>query len=210
VCKSLIHPDMKSYVIAVLLILTTYGATLHGQTFHGGLSLGMVSSQVSGDQSAGYNKLGFYGGPWAHFSFRENWRFQRELAFMQKGSRENPSEENGHRSYKLNLNYVEMPLMFRWLYREKIEFEFGVAYGFLISSYEEENFVELNTRPFHTHNSSLVIGLFYHLSDRLHANFRTSNSITPIRQHISGGTSIRHLNFGQTNNILTLGLFYRI
>ncbi len=201
---------MKRIVLACCCLLGIFTAQLEGQTFHGGLTAGLVASQVSGDQSGGYNKLGFYGGPWASFGFRENWRFQMEITFMQKGSRENPSEDNNHRSYKLDLNYIEVPLMFRWYFRDKLELEFGIAYGVLVYTYEEEDFVELNSRPFNTHNSSLVLGLYYHLSDNWNANFRTSNSITPVRKHISGGTYIRRLNFGQTNNILTLGLFYRI
>jgi hypothetical protein len=199
---------MNRLLFLSLFFLTIGAASLSGQTFRGGLTLGMVASQVSGDQSGGYNKLGFYASPYANFTFKENWRFQMEIGYIQKGSRENPSEENNHRSYKLNLNYVEVPLMFRWLYQEKLELEFGIAYSVLISSYEEEDFVELNSRPFQTHNSSLVLGVYYNLNDNWSVNFRTSNSITPIRKRKDGYVYIRRLNFGQTNNILTTGLFY--
>lgn len=177
----------------------------------GGLSAGPVASQVFGDESAGYNKLGIFGGPWASFKLKENWQFRMEIIYIQKGSRENPKEDQPYYKYRLNLHYIEVPLMFRWIFSPKLEFEIGAAYGFLIDTYEEFNDVdETNVRPFYLHNSSLIAGLSYNLNERWSANFRTSNSITPIRKHKSGQTNPYRLNFGQTNNILTLGMFYRI
>lgn len=199
---------MKKLIFA--LVLAGLFATLNAsaQTFKGGLTAGLVASQVSGDQSAGYNKLGVYGGPWASFNFRENWQFQMEISYIQKGSRENPSEDNGYYSYRSKLNYIELPFMIRYQYSGKLDFELGIAYSVLISSYEELYDVEIGERPFNTHNSSLVAGIYYKFSEKWSANFRSSNSITPIRKHQSGQTY--RLNFGQTNNILTLGMFYAI
>ncbi len=198
---------MKRSIIVILFILSAT-AFSSGQTFQGGLTAGIVASQLSGDQSAGYNKLGIYGGPWANFKFRERWRLQMEIMYIQKGSRENRSEDNGYYSYKSKLNYIEVPVMFRFIYTEKLDFEAGLAYSFLISSYEELYDVEINERPFYLHNSSLIIGLYYKFNEKWCANFRTSNSITPVRKHKSGQTY--WFNFGQTNNILTLGLFFRL
>lgn len=193
-----------SALLSCFLLITNVDA----QTFNGGLSSSLVASQVSGDRSAGYNKLGICFGPWASFNFRERWQFQMEINFIQKGSRENPSEDNAYYSYRSKLNYIEVPFMFRYINSEKFDFEFGIAYSALMSSYEELYEVEVNERPFFTHNSSLIAGIYYKFNEKMSANFRTSNSITPIRKHASGQTY--RLNFGQTNNLLTLGLFYLI
>ncbi|MFO7723475.1 MAG: porin family protein [Bacteroidales bacterium] len=193
------------YTLFALILMT---AALNAQTFEGGITAGMVASQVSGDQSGGYNKLGIYGGPYASFQIRESLRFQMEITYIQKGSTQNPSEDNGYYSYRSKLNYVEVPLMLRYLHSDAFDFELGIAYSVLINSYEELYDVELNERPFYTHNSSLIAGIYYRFTDRWSANFRTSNSITPIRKHKSGQTY--RLNFGQTNNLLSLGLFYTI
>lgn len=200
---------IRSIIVFLLISASFTGIdSLYGQTFKGGLSAGFVASQVSGDESAGYNKPGIFGGPWASFKFRDNWQFQMEIIYIQKGSRENPKDDQPYFKYRLKLNYVDVPLMFRYIYNEKLEFEIGVAYGLLISTYEELNDIETGLRPFNTHNSSLIAGLSYNLNERWSANFRTSNSITPIRKHLSGQTY--RFNFGQTNNILSLGLFFRI
>jgi len=193
------------YTLFALILMT---AAANAQTFEGGITAGMVASQVSGDQSGGYNKLGIYGGPYASFQIRDRMRFQMEITYIQKGSTQNPSEDNGYYSYRSKLNYVEVPLMLRYLHSDELDFELGIAYSVLINSYEELYDVELNERPFNTHNSSLIAGIYYKFNDRWSANFRTSNSITPIRKHKSGQTY--RLNFGQTNNLLSLGLFYRI
>lgn len=192
--------------IAILLMVAGFGFFSSSQTFRGGLTGGLVASQVSGDNSAGFNKLGLYGGPYASFSFKERMRFRMEIIYIQKGSTENESEDNGYYSYRSKLNYVEVPFILQYLYSDKIGFEAGIAYSVLISSYEELYHVEIFERPFYTHNSSLILGLNYYLNERWSINFRTSNSITPIRKHKSGQTY--RLNFGQTNNLLSLGLFY--
>jgi hypothetical protein len=178
------------------------------QTFEGGLSAGLVASQVSGDKSGGYNKPGIFFGPYASFALKEQLRFQMEIIYIQKGSRENPSEDNGYYSYRSKLNYIEVPFMLRYIQSNMFDFEVGLAYSALISSYEELDDIEVNERPFFTHNSSLIIGFYYKLNDRLSASFRTSNSITPIRKHLSGQTY--RLNFGQTNNLLSMGVFYKL
>jgi hypothetical protein len=198
---------MNRFIFTLFAILLLNAPNI-AQTFQGGFTAGLVASQVSGDQSAGYNKPGIYGGPYASFQIRERMRFQMEIAYIQKGSRQNPTEDNGYYSYKSKLNYVEVPLMFRYLYSDELDFELGIAYSVLINSYEELYEVEINERPFNTHNSSLIAGIYYKFNDRWCANFRTSNSITPIRKHKSGQTY--RLNFGQTNNLLSLGLFFTI
>jgi hypothetical protein len=195
-------------LLFTLFAMFLMAVSTSAQTFEGGITAGLVASQVSGDQSAGYNKLGIYGGPYASFQIRERMRFQMEITYIQKGSTQNPHEDNGYYSYRSKLNYVEVPLMLRYLYTDAFDFELGIAYSVLISSYEELYDVELNERPFNTHNSSLIAGVYYRFNDRWSANFRTSNSITPIRKHKSGQTY--RLNFGQTNNLLSLGLFFTI
>jgi hypothetical protein len=198
---------MKKF-LWLILVISGISLSAVGQRITGGISAGLVASQVSGDNSAGFNKPGFYGGPFAHFKFRDRWRFQMEIDFIQKGSREMPSIDNGYYSYKSRLNYIEVPLMFRYINSARIEYEAGLAYSYLISSYEELYDVEISSRPFFTHNSSLILGIYYHFNERWSINLRTSNSITPIRKHLSGQTY--RLNFGQTNNLLSTGLFFKI
>ncbi|HRZ41699.1 MAG TPA: porin family protein [Bacteroidales bacterium] len=198
---------MKRLVLAVWLVggLTLWGQS---QTFRGGLTGGLVASQVSGDNSAGYNKPGFFFGPWANFDFREQWRFQMEITFIQKGSRQLPSLDNGYYSYRSRMNYIEAPMMFRYKWKPRIEPEIGIAYSYMISSYEELYEVEISSRPFYRHNSSLILGVYYHFNERWSLNLRTSNSITPIRKHLSGQTY--RLNFGQTHNLLSTGVFFSL
>lgn len=197
----------NTIVCSVFIVMMISVMPVFAQTFSAGFSGGLVASQVSGDRSGGFNKPGFYGGPWAAFMLNEVWQFRMEILYFQKGSRENPTEENGYYKYRLRLNYVEVPLLFRRPVSTAMTIEMGLGYSVLIKSYEELDDIEQNDRPFNTHNSSVFGGLSYQINDHWTAELRFSNSLTPIRKHKSGQTYL--LNFGQTHSLISTGLSYR-
>ncbi len=191
--------------IIIMIFIFSLGAA--GQTFNGGILGGISATQVSGDNSAGYNKVGLTGGLFANFHLSDKILLQGEMSYIMKGSRERP-DENNLRSYKLNLDYIETPIMLKYLYSEKFSFEAGLAYSILINQYEEIDYIIDDSRPCNTHNLSFIAGLYYNLTEKFSANIRASNSILPIRKHMGGQTYL--LNLGQYNNILTFMVFYTI
>ena len=84
-----------------------------------GLRLGLVGSQISGDDLAGYHKLGAYAGLYANIplSPSHKWHFQMELNFIMKGSssqlvvREDGTLPN---YYVLTMLYTETPFLFQY------------------------------------------------------------------------------------------------
>jgi len=193
--------------IALIILVLFCVVPAASQTFRAGFSGGLVASQVSGDNSGGFNKPGVFGGPWGSFMVNEVWQFRMEILYFQKGSRENPSEENGYYKYRLRLNYIEVPLLFRRPVSPSMTLELGLGYSVLIKSYEELDDIEQNERAFNTHNSSVFGGLSYMLNDHWTAELRLSNSLTPIRKHKSGETYL--LNFGQMHSLISTGVSYR-
>ena len=102
------------------------------------LSAGIVGSQVDGDAYGGYNKAGLYGAISTSKQLSEKSFLQFGIAFIQKGSRKNINPKTGdYTFYLLRLNYVEIPLIYSYLYKDKYLFQGGLSMGILANSKEE-------------------------------------------------------------------------
>ena len=195
-----------------LLILLLCLVMLNGkaQKFNGGLILGLSGSQVAGDGYSGYNKLGFMGGGFVNFQLLNLLNLQMEIEYVQKGSRHNPDAGIGDlSSYKLNLDYVEVPLLLKFGFLKLFKLELGVATSFLVNSYEEINGNSISSRPFQSTNYSTIVGLSYSFSKKFTASFRTSDSFTSIRKTTNTGDVYRYFSWGQWHDMLTLSLQYQ-
>lgn len=194
------------YIIILLCLLSQ--KQIFAQKFEGGLTGGLVGSQVAGDPSSGYNKLGVYFGVFASRQFTLKSGAKFEMGYIQKGARENPTEENGNFQYLLRLQYIELPVLYQFTINQRLLLNAGLAYSYLLGTpYEEANFSNsVSGTEFNTHTATFILGLDYRITDALSASFRTNNSITPIREHVSGAK--RLFNRGQYSDALTFGLTY--
>jgi hypothetical protein len=188
-----------------LLIFT--GLVSIGQDFKGGILGGLAASEISGDRLQGPNKAGFYVGAFVNRYFSPTSSIQMELDFIQKGSRENPDSSNAYHSYLLRLNYLEMPVHYKYDFIEKATLEAGLSLGVLVQSYEAVDTYEWAAGgSFDTFDLSFNIGLYYTLLENLRINVRYSNSILPVRPHAGGATW--RANKGQYNEVLSFVLYY--
>ena len=133
-----------------------------------------------------------------------------EIDFIQKGSRRNPRPSKGsYDKYVLRLNYIEVPLLYKWLFSKKIAFEIGPAAGVLLKTsdveFDEYGLLQ-NRTAFNPYDVSVMAGIYYNFNDHLKANFRFSNSVLPVRKHAGGATY--RLNRGQYNSVIALSLHY--
>ena len=193
--------------IFILFVFTGVGAV--AQDFNGGVLGGLAASEISGDRLSGPNKAGIYAGAYVNRYFSLRSSVQMELNFIQKGSRSNPDSTNNFQSYLLRLNYIEMPIHYRYDFIEKASFETGLSLGVLIHSYEEANGYEWVSGPdFQPIDLSFNIGLFYTLVENLRINVRYSNSILAVRPHSQG--QVYRWNRGQYNEVLSFVLFYEL
>lgn len=191
----------------LLFITVLFSASLFAQNngFESGIMGGPAVSQIHGDKLSGYNKLGFHGGMFLRYDLSKKFDLQFELRYAQKGSR--PTNKDGS-DVRVRLNYVEMPLMLIYEIAENIEVEFGFSGGYLISykfldSYGRTN-LEEDYRTFELAN---IAGVYYHFSEKMSANIKSSYSLIPIRKYYLGElfNIFRPLH---NNNIITLSLYY--
>lgn len=211
-----LSPINKLISFAMFLFLISNSISLYSQRFDGGLKAGMVASEVSGDQLAGPNKLGWFAGVFTNRSVSYYSRLQLELMYITKGSRGVP-RENQPRDYRFNLDYVETALFLTHSlekyssrsYVQKMNAEIGLSFGVLVNAYEEEYDLELDfssERPYNQMEGSIWAGIYFPVNDNISLNFRFSNSFTPVRKHASG--HVVWYNWGQYHTLWTIGLQY--
>ena len=196
---------LKKFVFLLFCGFLTISS--NAQNFGGGIIAGISTSQVSGDQLGGFNKVGFLVGAFTNKSISPLLSLQMEMTYIQKGS-DNP-KMNENSISDINLSYVEIPLLLKYQQSNTIAIEGGFETAFLISSSDNDIYGKIsatNTREFNTTDIGIFIGLDYSIGARLRLNSRISNSILPIRAHASGATF--QLNKGQYNSVLSFTLHY--
>lgn len=120
----------------LLMLLLCCGVNLLGtQTFRGSLILGFNASQIDGDLTAGYNKLGLLAGVGGGFDFAKKWAFNVELLYNQKGSQNKFIKGAPELFFNIKTDYIDMPvyISFKDWYddeqeRYKFSFNAGLSY----------------------------------------------------------------------------------
>ncbi len=152
------------------------------QRFKSGIMAGFTTSQVSGDQLQGFDKSGFEFGGLVATPLSQKFDLSFQIVFIQKGSKKPFNPEIDFEFYKMSLSYIEVPLLLRYVYSKRIQFEAGPALGRLISSKEEDAAGEiLAPKAFKKYELSVMLGMSYMLFNNFYLNLQGSNSVLPIR-----------------------------
>lgn len=196
----------------VLFFCTSVSAQEDGNSsiFKPYLSLGLTSSQISGDQLSGFEQLGFNAALGTEVELGGQWKPSIELQFDQRGSRKNAKPDKGdYESYKLRLNYVQVPLIMGYL-KGKTGIELGLAPGFLLSSSEEDEngSYPLQSREFDTFDLAGLAGIRYRFHDRWELCTRFEQSIIKVRDH--SGSSTFRLNQGQYSSAIQFMIRFHV
>ncbi len=195
-------------ISCVLFLLISVNAAAQDYRFHAGIIAGITTSQVDGDQLAGYDKAGIKAGAFVNRNLSGAASLQMELLFIQKGSRR-PLEEGQTTFFVIRLNYVEVPVLFKYMLSKKIVAEAGPSFATLIHSEEIDEFGLITSRPpFHKFDFDVNAGGYYLLSDNWSFNFRFSYSIVPIRP-FDTAHPYAFFDRGQFNNLLAMALCCR-
>jgi hypothetical protein len=199
----------KSLLFFLFLVFTIL--TSFAQPFQGGVAAGLVGSQVAGDTYSGFHKPGAYAGIWVRLAAGERSSFQTELSYFQKGSRHNPDEKKQDFTfYLMRLGYIEMPLLYQYKFKNKLMLEVGPSFSFLLHSYEELDYLEVNYGDFSLMNLSFMAGIGFPVTERLSAHFRMNSSILSIRKDEVSGGVYRLFDHGQYNDCILFFLSYRL
>ena len=197
---------MKKVLIISFVIMSL---NLFSQNFKGGLIGGISTTQVSGDNLGGYHKAGLFLGVFTQLPINQISNLKMEMNFIQKGSNNPKMLKNGISD--ISTSYLEIPVSAHYYQNEITSFEIGGQIAFLITSTDNDIYGSVSSElinPFHKVDVGAFIGMNYHLSDKIILNSRISNSIIPIRPHLSNITY--YLNRGQYNSLLSFTIHYNI
>jgi len=181
------------------------------QNFNAGLVGGLSGTQLDGDGLGGYNKLGIYAGAYVNRAINDRWSWQFEIAYSQKGSRRvvKPETLDDGPWIRLQMHYIDVPLLVIWDFRDKIALEGGVSGNMLLSfAYNDLRNNLLNT-DFKRFESAILLGARYELRENLFVFARASYSIFSIDPQANFLPFFALLQRGAYNNVITLGMRYQ-
>lgn len=195
--------------IPVILCFLLLSSSVYSQKFSAGLFAGLSTSQVSGDRSGGFNKIGLLAGGNVMTRLSAHFDIEMEMMFIQKGSRKPYDTENSDFTYyRMSVNYVEVPVLINYNYSKDIIFYAGPSVSQLVFSEEEDQYgIVSGQKPFNKIELSINGGMYYQLFKNFYIDIRISNSVIPIRDNPSGISTT--FNHGQYNTVLSFSFKYR-
>lgn len=200
------------YMALVFLPETAFAQ--RDQRFTGAIVAGLTASQIDGDQSAGFHKVGVQSGLRVATKLKGRQSASLELLYTQRGCKNEPQIEP---FFSTTLHYVEAPVTWHindWLIEGKgrerdyyrVQLNGGLIYGRLINAkdrYDEAGIIV--AIPYLRQNSlSFTLGASYYFSRHLGLNIRWQRALTALYKPGDGG------NFQNTliERYLTFQLHY--
>jgi hypothetical protein len=182
--------------------------SLHAQEFNGGVYGGLVASQLDGDHYKGYNKAGFMAGAYVNRFLMQKTFAQMGIRYIQKGSKKADIKTGEY--YKSELHYAEIPVTIRYYYYKKIDFEGGIALGYLIQSLEDTDGAGLTdpAADFNKFEFCVVGGINYTWTEKISFSAQFSYSLLPVRPYSQLYAS--YMDRGQYNNLVSFSIMYHI
>ena len=160
--------QLLGWVVLLTFFIITNGFS-QGQRFKAGLTFGLTASQINGDDSAKFNKLGITAGLKAITILTPKSDLVIELLFSQRGSRTDFGKNSGIPQRFINLQYIEVPIIYTlkdWYQEEedyyKMHFQLGLSYGRLFGSSFENSPLEVAAPFFRENDFSWLTGITFH------------------------------------------------
>ena len=189
--------------------------TSTAQTFRAGITIGTTSTDIdhmdSRDYDNDFNKLGYVVGGILNFDIDKKNLFQMELNYIKKGTLQKPDSMNMN-SYKLALDYLEVPLLvrhrihfqIRQIAIDKFDLEMGASIGRMIRynwMVDGQN-SPMDPNSFNKTDVSLLLGVNYNFSSNGSLSFRYTNSVIPAIKHDAYPGYIFFNTFNTGNNLV--------
>lgn len=165
----------------------------NGKRFYGGLALGLNATQVDGDAFAGFHQAGLNVGGLVYWFFAKNVAGSMEFLFSQKGSHgvdESYSPYAGayFATYKMRLNYIEVPAIFHYLFQEKYMAGIGASFNALLSA--KESMEDLGSMvpfdpseyPFNNYTFDIIGSISMVVWKNFMVEARYQYGLTPLRK----------------------------
>lgn len=181
-------------IVAILLSLTS-----NAQHVNLGIKGGLNFYNINNDNSSNYDiKTGFHLGLLGHIHLDRSIAVQPELVYSSQGAKYTLANTD----FKLNLGYINLPVMLQFMFDNGFRLEAGPQLGFLISANSEANNNNIDVKNnFKTVEFGVGLGAGYiKPSTGLGAGLRYNVGLS----NINDNSSVK-----STNNGFQLSLFYQ-
>lgn len=201
----------------------TKGANLFedGQRrFFGGITVGLNATQVDGDSYSGFHSAGLNAGGLVYWFFAKDIAGSIEFLYSQKGSHGvtetySPYAGSYFAKYKMKVNYIEVPLVFHYLFNEKYILGLGGSFNALLSSHESMSDMgtpvsfDPGEYPFNAYTFDIIGGLGMLLGTHYIVEARYQYGLTPMRDWQNVAAFQPGMgNRSQYNNMFAFRLVY--
>ena len=151
------------------------------QEFGAAIVVGANFSQVDGDQLGGYNKLGLCSGIAITRKIEGPWIGSFEILYSQKGSKKVIDPDVITPSLKLSYHYVEVPVLARYQFNNKIQFLAGPSLGVNVFNERDDNGIITQEDALKNTEVALHLGGGYAIGEKLSLELRHVYSLFTIR-----------------------------
>jgi len=187
---------MKKFLLATFAVMWIGGVSFAQQT-HFGLKAGINSSSVKISNGDDYDgKIGLHVGGLAHIHVSNHFAIQPELVYSMQGGK-------GNGDSKLNLDYINIPVLFQYMFDGGFRLQTGPQIGFLASAKSKNGNVTVDVDDdLASTDFSWTFGASYLFpgADGLGADVRYNVGISNISDNNA---------FEAHNNVIQLGVFYQ-
>ena len=199
--------------IFLICFLFTISQTSLAQV-SGGVKAGVNLSKIN-DKVIDYDfRTGFYVGGFANIEFAEKLSFQPEILFSMQGAKAdnfqtNRIDEHGQifpddfTDIDYKLIYINLPLMIKYNFIKKLNFEFGPQIGFAIKheiTTKNELLGTMKGEPDSNIDLGVNIGLEYNFYQGFGLNFRYNTGLINID---------KNSDWRNKNSVFSLGISYK-
>jgi hypothetical protein len=123
---------MKSFIAVAVIFSVLAVCTVHAQNINIGIKGGLNAYNLSNSNGAEFDtKLGAYAGLLGHIHMATQFGLQPEIVFSMQGAKSTVGDA------KLNLNYVNVPVLLQYMFNNGFRLQAGPQVGFLMSAKAE-------------------------------------------------------------------------
>lgn len=207
----------KYTLVLSLLSIFLFNSDISAQFFKAEVITGANLSQVDGDETYGFKKLGFSGGFGVVAPLSKNWSLSLETLYSQKGSRLKPQYVDSlDGSYILKLAYAEVPFMIQYTDKDLASFGLGVSWNRMVAVDEMRHgyridSVTLTSKVFDKDDFMAFADVRIRVYENFIANVRYSYSMDKIATRVLRDSETGKLNERDWyNNVWSVRLIYMI
>ncbi|MEO6187300.1 MAG: porin family protein [Ginsengibacter sp.] len=186
---------MKKTIIFAFSLFLLHSA--QAQQTHFGIKGGLNASSLHFEDNSSYDsKIGFHAGVLAHIHASHNWAIQPEVIYSLEGAKRTVSGTD----IKVDLNYVNVPVLFQYMVNDGLRLEAGPQLGFLVNSKTKTGNVSVTNKNFQTVAVSIPVG----------AGYLTTSGLGFDARYVFGLTSINEKDNPKVqSNVFQFGIFYQ-